>query len=258
MIALTRSPRFALLWLCLLLGGAHLAAQDFGLAISSQPALPVVNSALTFNLVVTNTSPVAQTNITVVHTLPQTVNYVSSTQDFGSLTINGRVLTFGLDWLFTNETTQITIITRPTAAGTFTNRTVISSTNAVALTNTYEFSVYSAVAELAVGLSGFASGVLSNDWTGYNLSATNLGPSGAPNVMISNLLPAGVQFLSISPSNSAVSFASNQLTIRLASLPSGSVTNYRVNIQARSSSPPASLRPGYSRPTLRTTPPPAA
>ena len=107
------------LWLSLLLSGGQLGAQDFGLAITNTPTTPVVNSTLTFNLV-------AQTNILVVHTLPASVSYLSSTQDFGSLTINGQVLTFRLDWLFTNETTRISFLTRPTGLGSFTTLRIVS------------------------------------------------------------------------------------------------------------------------------------
>jgi len=240
------------LWLSLLVGSPRLSAQDFGLLTTSSPAAPVVNGSLTFDLVVTNTSPVAQTNITVVHTLPASVNYVSSTQDFGSLVISGRVLTFRLDWLFTNETTRISIITRPTTFGTFTNRTSISSTNAVALTNEYEFTVFSAAANLGVTLSGFASGVLSNDWTSYTLAATNYGPSTAANVVLSNLLPTGVKFISITPSNSTINFATNQLTIRLASLGIGGGTSYRVMVQPTNAGA-FEILAGISAPGLRDT-----
>jgi len=226
-----------LLWLGCLLGGARLGAADFGFSVTSLPSSPVVNNTMTFNLTVTNTSGVALTNITVVNTLPDSLTIQSATAEFGTITNNGSVVIFTLDWLVNNESTALSIVALPTAFGSFTNLTVASATNRVAVTNvlaatnTYGFTVYSAVANLAAGLTGFASGVLSNDVTTYTLTATNLGPSAAPNVVISNLLPAGIRFLSISPSNSTVSFASNLLTIHLAQLNSGSLTNYRVTIQ---------------------------
>lgn len=219
------------LGLSLLLGGPRLGAQDFGLSVTNFPSTPVVNGSVTFILNLTNTSGVAQTNITVVNTLPVGLTFLSSTQAFGSFASSGRVQTFVLDWLFNNEPTAIAIVARPTAFGSFTNLTTVSSTNAIPVTNRYEFPAYSSVANLAVGLSGFNSGVLSNDLTTYTLSATNFGPSGAANVVISNLLPTGIKFIGITPSNSAVTFVTNLLTIRFTSAGSGSSTSFRVNIQ---------------------------
>jgi len=70
-----------------------------------------------------------------------------------------------------------------------------------AVTNVVSTIVPPAV-DLGISILGPADGVFPGDTFSYRLQATNSGPDAAPGVVVSNLFPANVSLLGLSPSNS--------------------------------------------------------
>ena len=62
-------------------------------------------------------------------------------------------------------------------------------------------------ADLAVAMTVPASAVFTNDWMVYGVSVTNLGPDTASGVFLTNTLPPGVGFKSVSPALTPLSAA---------------------------------------------------
>lgn len=227
----SRIRSLALVWLAFSTSSTLVTAQNFGLSVTASPSPLIVSNSLTYIISLTNTSGISLTNVIVTDTLPSSAIFQSATNNSGSVSNSGSIVTFMFNSLTNNQAVTVTLVAQPTAIGNITNSTIASATNAVNVTNLLATTVYSAVANLAVGLSGFASGVLSNDVTSFTLSATNLGPSAAPNVVISNPLPVGIKFISIAPTNSTVTIVSNNIVISLGTLANGVSTNFSVTIQ---------------------------
>ncbi len=78
-----------------------------------------------------------------------------------------------------------------------------------------------------------ASTVFTNDWMVYGVSVTNLGPNTAPNVFLTNTLPTGVGYKSVSPSNKTftVSIQSSNVIFNLGTLTNGAFRNFLLTVQ---------------------------
>ena len=79
------------------------------------------------------------------------------------------------------------------------NYTVVTNNGTLTITNTALPTV-----DIAVFKTGPASGVAGSNLT-YTITVTNLGPSAATNIVVSDLLPAGFTFVSAVPSTATVS-----------------------------------------------------
>ena len=65
----------------------------------------------------------------------------------------------------------------------------------------------------------------------YGVSVTNLGPSAASNVMLTNTLPPSVGYLSVSPAGLAPSIQGSNVIFNLGTLASGAFTNLQLTVQ---------------------------
>jgi uncharacterized repeat protein (TIGR01451 family) len=86
-----------------------------------------------------------------------------------------------------------------------------------------------ATADLAVFKTGPASGVAGSNLV-YTITVTNIGPNGATNVLVKDFLPAGLSFISASPTN--VTLLSNVVTWAAFNLAAHGKTN--LTLTARS------------------------
>ena len=94
------------------------------LALSgAAPSSVTVGNNVTDTLTVTNNGTAAGTGVTLTDTLPSGVTFVSAT---GGVTPVDGVLTFALGSLAAGAGTTVTIVVKPTAAGTLTNRATVS------------------------------------------------------------------------------------------------------------------------------------
>ncbi len=65
----------------------------------------------------------------------------------------------------------------------------------------------------------------------YGVTVSNLGPDDVSGVVVSNMLPAGVGLVSVSPANLAFSFTNNDLVFNLGNLPAFAATNVLLQVQ---------------------------
>jgi uncharacterized repeat protein (TIGR01451 family) len=86
-------------------------------------------------------------------------------------------------------------------------------------------------ADLAVGMTVPASAVFTNDWMVYGVNVTNFGPSAASNVMLTNTLPTGVGYISVSPSSTVYTIIGSNVIFSLGTLASGAFINFQLTVQ---------------------------
>lgn len=192
---------------------------DLSLGQRANVASLPVGSNLFYTVSVTNHGPAA-TTATVTDTLPPSVNFVSASASQGSCSESGGIVTCNLGNLLSGATAQITVVTAPTLGGQITNRVVVSGGEADQNPSNNIAAVVSTViplADVAVSINAPESELLLQPAT-WVISVANYGPNTATGVVLSNILPAGVTFLSATPSQGACTNSGGVVICQLGSL----------------------------------------
>ena len=191
------------------------------------PPTVVAGGAIAYTLTVANDGPSDAANLTVTDTLPAGVTFVSATGTGWACGNAGNVsVTCTRPALAAGTTAPaVTVtVTAPAQATTLTNTaTVASTTSDPDLTNNTSSVTtgVSALADLALSKTGPAS-VVAGTAVAYQLVVTDLGPSDAANVSVTDTLPAGVTFVSATGTGWACSNAGNvTVTCTRASVAAG-------------------------------------
>jgi len=200
---------FALLAFGLVVAGSRLAAQGIGLSITSSTNVIAVSNSLTYTINLTNLTAESFV-VFVTNTFPAGAQFLGASINPGSATMvtNANGFSFNNIPLNPVDTTPfiqtMTVMAEPTQTGLFTNTVVVAISGVTNFTAYLVTQVTNAPvlpqADLAVAITGPPSAVFTNDWMVYGVSVTNLGPSTAPGVFLTNTLPAGVVYKSVSPS----------------------------------------------------------
>ena len=178
------------------------ATADLGLTVSASPNPVIVGSNLTFLVTVVNNGPSAASGVIITNPLPANTTFVSgSASQGGPVTTNlsGQIYC-ALGSLAKDGVATVAIVVRPTAIGTVTGTVTgyLTQTDPNFLNNTASASVtvVNPTADLALSMVGTPNpATLGNNVT-FTLTATNIGPSSAPGLRLTNTLPAGVSFVS--------------------------------------------------------------
>lgn len=209
-------------------------AQGFGISATNSPNPVVVNNSLTYTIGVTNQTGLLLSNFFVTNTLSASVQFLSASSSYGSNSVNTNstslIFTFGQ---FANgDVAQITVTLQPQAAGFLTNYITVASADVTntAVTNIVA-QVITAQADLGVTLTGPAQAVITNDFITYGVTVTNLGPSAAPNVVLTNTLPPGVILIGVFPTNQTYTIASSNLIYNLGTLANDGSANLQFTVQ---------------------------
>jgi uncharacterized repeat protein (TIGR01451 family) len=187
------------------------------------PTSVALGSNVTYTLTVTNNGTAGATGVTLSDTLPSGVTFVSAT---GGVKPSEGVLTFGLGGLAAGDSTSVTIVITPKAAGNLSdiattaldqtdptpadNRITLPTT--VTTPNTSNNSPDAPDLALSVDAPG---SVAVGNTVNYTLTVTNGGTAGATGVTLTDTLPSGVLFVSatggVQPVNGVLTFAIGNL-----------------------------------------------
>ncbi len=159
---------------------------------------PALGSNVTFTVTVANNGPDAASGVSVADALPAGLTLVSATPSVG--TYSGGVWTVG-PLAGGASRTLVVVATVTTHTPVVNTATVSSATqDAVPANNTSSVSVDVPDADLAVTKTvNDATPPVGGDVT-FTVTVTNNGPDDAANVAVSDPLPAGTTFVSVSPS----------------------------------------------------------
>lgn len=208
------------------------AAADFDLSVSNSPNPVMVNQTLTYTINVTNQTGFSLADVLVTNTLPPSVTLLNAIASQGLVSNNGGVITFALGPLPSGGFAEMTVTAQPTTAGFITNTVSVTATASTNITTTNVVTqVITAQSDLGVSITGPAARVLVNDLMTFGLTVTNSGLDAAPNVMLSNGLPAGVKLISVSPASQSYLFTNSSLLFGLGTLTNGGATLLQVTVQ---------------------------
>lgn len=226
-------PRIVLGFILVVLA-VRTEAADFGLGATVSPSGPLVlGNKLTYTIGITNLvgnfSEVFLTNA-----FSGDVIYNSSTNATSALvdlfSTNSSLIVFRLVSFVGFGSVSVNVT--PLSAGPLTNFISINAPGRTNVTTNVAVQVVTGLADLAVAITNATAGVFINDPTTIGVVVTNLGPTAAPDVVLSNTLPANFTLLSISPTNLTPIVVGTNYAFRLGTLASGSATQILFSVQA--------------------------
>jgi uncharacterized repeat protein (TIGR01451 family) len=195
---------------------------DLSLTKTVDDTTPNRNQNITFTLTVANAGPEGATNVTVNDVLPAGLTFVSSTPSQGSYNSGTGVWTVGSINSAANATLQIVATVATTGTKANTAEVAASSQfdpdstpgNAVAGEDDIDTeAVTPTVADLSVTKTvddttpGLGQNVV------FTVTVANTGPDQATNVALEDILPAGLTFVSSTPSQGTYSSTTGIWTV---------------------------------------------
>jgi uncharacterized repeat protein (TIGR01451 family) len=205
---------------------------DLELAVSPSPSNPTLSNTLTYSVTLTNYGPAGATNVVITDVLPAGVSFVGSS--CSCVTEADGVATATISSLAVGNGTAFTIQVLPTALGYITNVVTATADEADPNSNNVvtDVSLVSAPsADVGVSLSPTAPVLLGGDVT-YNIVVTNGGPSTALGVVAVDVLPAGFEVISITPSTGTATNSSGTITWNVGSVSPGSSPSLSIVTEA--------------------------
>ncbi|MDB6035888.1 MAG: uncharacterized protein JWM16_6226 [Verrucomicrobiales bacterium] len=191
---------------------------------SSSPSPVTIGSNLLYTIVVTNLTRNFFTNVTVTNRISAGMTFVSAASSRGSCTQSGGLVTCALGTLTNNTSAIITINVTPTSAGTASSIAGVASpqverdfVNNLATNST----LVRGYADLAVSIVASPATIYASSNTVLTLTVTNPGPSAASSIVLSNVMPTGLDVVSIQPSQGSCSLAGSLVTCGIPSLAAG-------------------------------------
>ena len=246
------------------------------------PATANASAPIAYTITVTNGGPYAASTVSLTDPLPPGVTFVSLSSPAGwSCTTPavgaGGTVTCTIASLATGTYPFTLSVTSPAAPGPISNTATVASTNEDVPGNESATTptTIGGVATLVTTKTGPPTAVSGTPIT-YNISVLNNGPSAATGVVVTDVLPAGVSFVSATPSQGSCSgtttvtcslgtlanaaTATVALTVNVTAT-SGTITNSAsatsaelnpTPLSATGSSPPATVVAPGQVPTLST------
>ena len=189
-------------------------AQGFGLSVIAPANSILVSNSPTYTINLTNQTGILLGDVLVTNLLSGPFQYVTATAP-SPVTVfsNATSVVFDLGQVVNGGSVQLTLIIQLNAAGLFTNTVVVvndTTTNTASTNVVIQVTNLVVLADLGVALTGPGQAVITNDLMTYGVAVTNAGPSAAPNVMLTNTLPAGVLFKGIFPTNQPFAYRGQQ------------------------------------------------
>ena len=213
----------------------HVATEDDQSSITISPQMadlsltkivssttPNVNSNVTFTLNLHNAGPAAATNVAVTDLLPQGLVFVSVQPSLGSYNNANGVWTVGTMGI--NATASLALIARVSGAGAITNTAEVTASDQADPNSTPNNHVPTEDDQTSVTLNSQLANLSLTDVVdnatpnvgqsiNFTITVANAGPSVATGVAVGALLPAGLEFVGVNPSQGTYDSGSGAWTI---------------------------------------------
>lgn len=214
------------------------AGAQMSISASASPNPVIVSNTATFTIGVTNISVETFENLYVTNLFSSPILISNPTTSIGTVgLVNSNSVVVFVGQLLSGQFATITFQAEPTNTGSFSDdisafdfTTSATGDASVTLQSVTSTNVVVPV-NLAVAINGPVQAVITNDYMTYNVIVTNATGSSVSDVMLTNVLPAGVIFKSVSPSNLKLSTVRSNQIFSLGTLPVSGLTNVAVTIE---------------------------
>jgi uncharacterized repeat protein (TIGR01451 family) len=187
---------------------------DLHLVKTVSNATPNVGDTVTFTVTLTDGGPSTATNVTVQDQLPAGLTFVSATPSQGTYNSSSGVWTVGTVTTSTAQTLQI--VAAVVSGNTQTNTATVSHADQFdpnTANNTASATETPQRADLALAKSASNATPNVGDTATFTVTLTDNGPDPATNVAAVDQLPAGLAFLSATPSQGTYNSGSGIWTV---------------------------------------------
>jgi uncharacterized repeat protein (TIGR01451 family) len=180
---------------------------------------------ITYTITVSNAGPNAATSVVVSDTLPAGLSFGSATPSQGTCNAASPV-SCNLGTINSGASATITLVTVVTAtSGTITNSASVSAAegdpnSANNSASSSGVSVTPLSADLSIVKTTAATSAVTGDDITYTITVSNAGPDAATSVVVSDTLPAGLSFVSATPSQGTCN-ATSPVSCTLGTINSG-------------------------------------
>lgn len=192
--------------------------------VKSGQNLAVAGSNYRYNLAVTNYGYTPAHDVVVTDPLPAGMTFVSATPDQGTCTFDSGALTCDLGEVASFETVNIVLIVVPNEVDENIANTARVDTSSEDYypdddADSHEIDVVPpGTTDLAIDKYGWTTNAEQNASYAYYISVQNLGPSAAPDVVVSDTIPASMTISGAYPSTGTCTIVDQTVTCDLGIL----------------------------------------
>ena len=211
-------------------------AADIQVTNTVNTATPVQGANVIFTVKAKNNGPSSATGVQITDLLPAGLTFVSATPGVG--TYNSTTGVWDMTGVTTTSGTTQTLTLTAQVTGTGTLNTTASRTagtefDAVSSNNSASVSVtptYSA--DVAVAITASVASCLYGDTYTYQIVASNNGYSTANGVVLNDVLPTGVAYLSYTSTRGTYNNTTGNWSLASVSLPPGTLDTLTITVRA--------------------------
>ncbi|HUP69124.1 MAG TPA: hypothetical protein VM142_04840 [Acidimicrobiales bacterium] len=204
---------------------------DLSITKTDAPDPVMAGDNLTYTIVVSNAGPSPATGVTVTDTLPDGVTFVPASSTAGC-TLLGSTVSCLVGTVNVGSPATVTIVVTTLTAGALTNTASVGADtvdpNAGNNSSTATTNVNPTTANLSVTKTASPATAVAGENLTYALAVSNAGPGTAPNVRVTDVLPAGLTFVSATDPGCSYDSTIRTLTCTAATLAPGFSTSFSV------------------------------
>jgi len=204
------------------------AIADLSLAMTQSSNSVNAGSTVVYTNTVSNFGPSSATGVVLTNFLPAGMTFASAQTSQGSFTQSNGVVVATLGTIASNGTATVKITVTAPNAGTFTNNAVVTSAVPDPVLANNSASVATTVnpsADLSLAMTQSGNPVNVGSTLVYTNTVINFGPSTATGVVVTNILPAGLTFVSVQSSEGSSSQSNGVVVTTLGAVTTnGTVT----------------------------------
>jgi uncharacterized repeat protein (TIGR01451 family) len=212
-------------------------AADLSLTNDDSPDPVPAGQLLTYTLTAHNSGPSGGSGVQLSDSLPAGVTFHSATPSQGTCSESSGTVDCALGAIASGQSATVDIEVRPSGEDSLTNTAGVSSDTFDPNTSDNSASATTTVtagADLALTNSDSPDPVVAGQLLTYTLTTSNAGPSTATGVQVTDDLPAGVTFVSATPSQGTCSQSNATVTCPLGTIAADADATVDVKVRPQS------------------------